>query len=717
MPQRIDFHDWTFLPETGELSNSEFQHHLPPRLVRLLVTLCSTPGEVWRRDDLLQKVWGERVVNEEVLSRAISQLRQKLGDDPAAPQFIATVPKVGYRWLAGIQTQATASEVPPHSEYVKEPSSPAGSDRPRKIALLFGATILIAAVIAVALFLLKPEFSDSAIPVTSTPNTDLLFNAQRMTAQPGVERFVEISPDGQYLAYVAVVDQRYAVHLVNVGDSDQIRLIESDYSQLSPVFSPSGSHLAVAEFDANGCHVIVLEVNGQERRNLGECQYQGAIPLLDWSNDGQWLAVSAPAQEVESAAIWLVNLMDGSRRQLSQPSDAYHADARPRFSPDQNHISFSRGTPAYRELYLLAIDASHDARALTDDHQYTVSHDWLSDGSGIIFDSDRSGERGLWFLDVPLQGEPITAPKALGARGSQYPSVARQINRMAFQVAEYEANIWRYSQTSSAEPQRLVASTKYDSNPALSPDGEWLSFVSNRSGRGSIWVSRADGSEIRKVYEPEEGRAAWPVWSANGEKIYFVHYQQGGQWLSELSLTSLTARHLDLPHQGFGMALSTDQQYWTYTALLDKQGTQVWRVPVDFSVAPEPIGPIGSKRGLLDANGVLYFCRDDDANIYRWQQSTQSENSGPAESLVLELDGLGWQSWFIWQQQIYYSRSAGERSGIWRYDLNSGQNELLLDLVPSALGPNMTIDPHSQDLIVSMTDRAEADLFISNLPF
>jgi TolB-like protein len=65
------------------------------------------------RSEFLKEVWQGRVVTDEVLSRCISQLRARLDDDPRAPRFIETLPKIGYRLLiAAIPLDANAPQPP-----------------------------------------------------------------------------------------------------------------------------------------------------------------------------------------------------------------------------------------------------------------------------------------------------------------------------------------------------------------------------------------------------------------------------------------------------------------------------------------------------------------------------------------------------------------------------------------------------------------------------
>src|ERR1700756_4102351 len=79
--------------------------HLEPKVMLVLRTLASEPGEVVTRDHLRNAVWPDVFVGEDVLIRAISELRRAFADDPRDPHTIQTVPKVGYRLLASVKPE------------------------------------------------------------------------------------------------------------------------------------------------------------------------------------------------------------------------------------------------------------------------------------------------------------------------------------------------------------------------------------------------------------------------------------------------------------------------------------------------------------------------------------------------------------------------------------------------------------------------------------
>ena len=88
--------------------------HLPPKAMEVLVCLAGAAPETLTRQELLDKVWGERFVSDEVLTHAITELRHALGDAPNNPAYIETIPKRGYRLKAPVEQRrspGTAGEV------------------------------------------------------------------------------------------------------------------------------------------------------------------------------------------------------------------------------------------------------------------------------------------------------------------------------------------------------------------------------------------------------------------------------------------------------------------------------------------------------------------------------------------------------------------------------------------------------------------------------
>ena len=94
--------EWRFHAELLQLERDETVVKLQPRVAGVLLELLKNAGSPLSREGLLHSVWPNMVVGDEAVSNAIKKLRQSLGDDSHNPQYIETIPKVGYRLIADV---------------------------------------------------------------------------------------------------------------------------------------------------------------------------------------------------------------------------------------------------------------------------------------------------------------------------------------------------------------------------------------------------------------------------------------------------------------------------------------------------------------------------------------------------------------------------------------------------------------------------------------
>ena len=76
------------------------QHKLERRAMEALVLLCANAGQVVKKDELIEGVWGRLAVSDHSVAMVISQLRRAFRDDARAPRYIETITKRGYRLIA-----------------------------------------------------------------------------------------------------------------------------------------------------------------------------------------------------------------------------------------------------------------------------------------------------------------------------------------------------------------------------------------------------------------------------------------------------------------------------------------------------------------------------------------------------------------------------------------------------------------------------------------
>src|SRR6185436_15086301 len=94
---------------------------LEPKIMQVLVCLAAQAGQVVPKERLMRTVWPDTFVGDDVLTRSISELRRVFGDDVKEARFIQTIPKSGYRLIAGVSSNAVEDLAAPGPGAAIEP--------------------------------------------------------------------------------------------------------------------------------------------------------------------------------------------------------------------------------------------------------------------------------------------------------------------------------------------------------------------------------------------------------------------------------------------------------------------------------------------------------------------------------------------------------------------------------------------------------------------
>lgn len=147
--------DWRVRVDRHELERGGELRRLQPRLVALLGCLAAAAGRTVTREELLARVWQRQMVNDEVLSRAIADLRRALDDDARQASMIETVPKLGYRLCVPVELVAEEAAFinsgDPGSDATAESSAPAAfikSSASRRVVVVAALAAAVAVLVA-----------------------------------------------------------------------------------------------------------------------------------------------------------------------------------------------------------------------------------------------------------------------------------------------------------------------------------------------------------------------------------------------------------------------------------------------------------------------------------------------------------------------------------------------------------------------------------------
>ena len=98
--------------QRGELRRECEVITLPKLSYDLLVALAQAAPALLSQEELISRVWPERVIGDETLKQRIKLLRKSLGDDASAPQYIVAVRGRGYRLLPTVKCECVVRHPP-----------------------------------------------------------------------------------------------------------------------------------------------------------------------------------------------------------------------------------------------------------------------------------------------------------------------------------------------------------------------------------------------------------------------------------------------------------------------------------------------------------------------------------------------------------------------------------------------------------------------------
>jgi DNA-binding winged helix-turn-helix (wHTH) protein len=102
------FGPFTVDVDAAEVRKGTERIALRPKCFDLLVDLIEHRGKLVTKEQLMERVWRDVVVNEATISRTVAALRAALGDDPEKPQYIETISRRGYKFIAEVSGESIA---------------------------------------------------------------------------------------------------------------------------------------------------------------------------------------------------------------------------------------------------------------------------------------------------------------------------------------------------------------------------------------------------------------------------------------------------------------------------------------------------------------------------------------------------------------------------------------------------------------------------------
>jgi WD40 repeat protein/predicted Ser/Thr protein kinase len=245
---------------------------------------------------------------------------------------------------------------------------------------------------------------------------------------------------------------------------------------------------------------------------------------FDFSQTGTVVYASWRGGFPEVSIFWLDSY--GNTQPLHSTPGVYRT---PRFSPDGKRLAFCIPGPGPTDIWVKGLERDTTSRlpSLPGANGNPV---WTPDSKDIVFSSAADpAVRGMYWIRADGSGEPqrLTDGKTMQIPSSFSPDG----KRLAYQQLSDDGNweIWTAPVEGDGDwgapgarlgkPERFLRTSGLGF-PAFSPDGRWLAYQSNETGRYEVFVRPFRGPGSKSPISTEGGR--FPVWSRNGRELFYL---------------------------------------------------------------------------------------------------------------------------------------------------------------------------------------------------
>ncbi|HEX2644534.1 MAG TPA: hypothetical protein VHU81_16170, partial [Thermoanaerobaculia bacterium] len=458
--------------------------------------------------------------------------------------------------------------------------------------------------------------------------------AHRLTSLPGLELFPKFSPDGKQIAFSGEFTGNRQVHVISVdGGTPRQLTFRNDIGAMPPRggydnqvldWSPDGKMILfrgnrVPYSERLGRPFVIPAAGGMER----------ALPVPEtgagsFSPDGTRYVYTPMSRDFRTfkrhrggraPEIWVYDLKNNTSEQITNDPAM---DNTPVWVGDTIYFTSDRE----RTLNLYGYDTKTKAlRKVTNHDPWDVL--WPSAGTGkVVYECGGY----LWVFD-PATGQsrqvPVTVSGDMPETVPYFHNVVPDIQTAAISPAGKRAlfsargDIFTVPAT-EGEIQNLTATPGIrEMDPAWSPDGRWVAYLSDRSGEYEVYVRPADGTGAeRRVTTDGDIWRFPPVWSPDSKKLAFGDRKQRLRYVDVA-----TGKVTDAAHSNRNdittYTWSPDGRWLAYVEADRSQLTSIWVYSLDQAKAWRLSGDFYSEfEPVFDPQGrYLYFVSNRDYNM------------------------------------------------------------------------------------------------------
>jgi serine/threonine protein kinase len=212
-------------------------------------------------------------------------------------------------------------------------------------------------------------------------------------------------------------------------------------------------------------------------------------------------------------------------------------------SPDGTQVATCYSTGGFKDIYIL--DLSREIpRLLTFDKADDSNPIWTPDGQRIVFHSLRGGGTGGIYSKAADGTGKVDLLCSVPNRFSAPVSWSKDGRALVMLDYEYEfpinSDIWMLSIKANRERKPLLQEKYAEFQPKISPDGRWMAYTSDESGKNEIYVRPFPDVDSGGRWKVSSGGGSSPLWSPDGRELF---YRNGDATMAVEVVTEPTLKH------------------------------------------------------------------------------------------------------------------------------------------------------------------------------
>jgi Tol biopolymer transport system component/DNA-binding winged helix-turn-helix (wHTH) protein len=456
---------------------------------RVLAILAGRPGEIVTREELQEQIWGNVFVDfDQSLNKAVNRVREALNDNAGTPQYVETVPRRGYRFIAPVavlpQAEALDPAVPVNPGAAPAPAHPSSHRTPSRAVIAVLAACLLAAIgIAIVALLRQPK----------KPT----FQEARHLTSFGFEP--TLSRDGKLLAYTSSVgDNPLHVWLQQTAGGEATPMTSGSYPDFSPDLSPDGTRIAFSSTRNGGGIYIVPTVTGEPRQLV--VNPTAAFPRFSPNGDTILYWQDQKAFTVS---------VDGGQPVSLPLNQDFRLHGPAFWSAGGSEILFygvhslKQNEAANWWIAPLAAGQARLAHLPGAERNYDLPYavrGWLrtaDDREWIIYTTTNTESWKLWRIGVSRRGAIDDKPELLVSGNGQLALCCSMLGEGKLAYSIWGSSVSIYQIPISDRSQKLGATVQLPlpeggsyGAPSLSRDGRWMAYDSFQPGKPNTILLR-----------------------------------------------------------------------------------------------------------------------------------------------------------------------------------------------------------------------------------